>query len=330
MNMSKRFRCFMFAAALLLSVGSTEGFAVPNETNTGPVTDVAEFTPYTGRTTIVEDGTVLENFTFEGILRINANNVTIRNCVMSGVGTYAIHIYDGTTGTVIEDCILENMQSAAILGSNFIASRLEIRNSGSDAIKAFHNFTIEDSWFHHLGFLEGAHADGVQMVQGSNGVIRGNHFDMAYDEEGYRNSQCIILGTNDGVIDNILIEGNWLNGGNYCLVVKDKGNGWGDPTNITIINNQFGPDYQFGPQSVHVESLIEYGNDYEVSPFTGIMITPTPEESPSPSPVVEPVVVEVIVVEEPEPETINKSFSITVSCTATGLASDPVIACTSG
>jgi len=256
------------ALSLLLPLVSFTAFAIPGPDNTGPTGDVSTFEPYTGRTTINVDGTVLENFTFEGILRINANNVTIRNCVMSGAGTYGIQIYDGTTGTVIEDCIIENMLSAGILGSNFTASRLEIRNSGADAIKAFHNFTIEDSWFHSLGYLDGAHADGIQMVQGTNGVIHGNHFDMPYNVEGYRNSQCIILGTNDGPIENILIEGNWLNGGNYCVVANDKDNGFGKPTNIIMINNKFGEDYQFGPQSIDADRLIEYGNSYDVFPLT--------------------------------------------------------------
>lgn len=304
-------KCKPFLVALFLLPSMAMAMDIPGADNTGPTSDISELTPYTGRTTINADGTVIENFTFNGILRINANNVTIRNCVMSGEGTYGIHIYDGTTGTVIEDCIIENMKSAGILGSNFTASRLEIRNSGADAIKASNNYTIEDSWFHSLGYLESAHADGIQMRQGSNAVIRGNHFDMPYNVEGYRNSQCMIIQTGDGPIDNVLIEGNWLNGGNYCVQIRDvKKAGFGAPTNVTLINNQFGTDYQFGPIISDTDDMVEYGNVYDVSKLSNIIVTPAPGEIP----VEEPVVVE---------ETFNATFT----CTVTGPVSAPSIDC---
>src|SRR5690606_36602889 len=98
---------------------------------------------------------------------------------------------DGSSNTTIRDGIIQGMKSAAIIGSNFRASRLEIARSGADGVKPFNNWILEDSWIHSLGYIEDAHADGIQMVEGVGGIVRGNYFDMISEENNFRNSRCI-------------------------------------------------------------------------------------------------------------------------------------------
>lgn len=218
----------------------------PGESNTGPTSAESALTKYSGSYTVSSSGTVIEGVILNGTLTISASNVTVRNFILRTDSYYGIQIKDGATGIVIEDGLIENMQSAAIMGSNFTARRLEIRNSGADAIKPEYNFLIEGNWLHHLGYNISAHADGVQIVSGGNGVIRGNFFDMPPELDGYRNSQCFMIQTNNSGVDNILIEQNWINGGGYSVQVRDKGNGYGAPTNVRILNNRFGTDYLYG------------------------------------------------------------------------------------
>ncbi len=215
----------------------------PGPNNTGPK---GTLTALNSGITADQNGQVIENLDIDGCITVRANNVIIRNVRVDCGGFYAIRIDSDYVGTLIEDVELINMKSAGVLGSDFILRRANIHDSGSDAVKPYRNAVIERSWFHRLGTIEGSHSDGVQMVLGGNVIIRENNIDMPHDLSGFTNSQCMIIQTNNGPIDNVQITNNWLNGGGYCIQINDKGNGHGAPTNVTIANNIFGPDCQFG------------------------------------------------------------------------------------
>jgi len=245
--------------ALCMSSCKVAG-AFPNASNTGPVTSEAGLAEYTGPTTIKVDGTVIEGVKINSRLRIEANDVTIRDFTLQTGGFYGIQIIGPANNVLIEDGRIENMKSAAIIGSNFRANRLEIRNSGNDGIKAQSNFIVENCWFRELGYLADAHADGIQMVQGANGLIQGNYFDMPHDLPGYKNSQCIIIQTNNGPISQITIRDNLINGGGYAVQIRDKGKGHGKPTDMKLIDNTFGRDFQFGPLRIDDDTTEIHGN----------------------------------------------------------------------
>ncbi|GAA4111055.1 hypothetical protein GCM10022393_08480 [Aquimarina addita] len=228
---------------VLLTIFSTNAQEKPTAENTGPKGNLTE---YTGETNITTEGTVLENFIINGSINVRANNVTIKNCLIITDGTYGIRATYDFESLLIEDCEIRGMQSAGIIGDNFIARRCNIWDSGADALKPFNNFIIEDCYIHDLGYIETSHADGLQMVGGSNGIIRRNNFDMPHDNPTYKNSQCIIMLTNIAPIDNILLEENWINGGGFSVHVRDKNTGFGIPTNVSLINNFFGRNHEFG------------------------------------------------------------------------------------
>lgn len=231
----------------------------PGPTNTGVRASLSQ----SGSIDVTSDGAVIENLDIDGCIKVEANNVTIRNVRITCSNFYGINIVSGYTGTLIEDVEISGMRSSGVLGSDFILRRANIHDSGSDAVKPYRNVLIESSWFHRLGYIEDSHSDGVQMVTGENVTMRGNNFDMPYDLAGFTNSQCMIIQTNNGPIDNILIEGNWLNGGGYCVQINDKGNGYGGPTNVRIINNKFGRDCQFGILRFNNSSPSLSGNSWE-------------------------------------------------------------------
>lgn len=219
--------------------------AKPGIHNTGATSDQSELTN-SASITVTLDGAVIENLYVLGNINVMANNVVIRNCIIQADSFYGIRANNGNTGLLIQDVEIRGMQSAGIIGSNFSVKRANIHDSGGDAIKPFDGVVIESSWLHRLGSIPTSHSDGVQMVVGADIVIRGNNIDMPYDLPGFTNSQCMIIQTNNGPIDNILIENNWLNGGGFCVQIRDKGNGYGPPTDVRILNNQFGRDFQFG------------------------------------------------------------------------------------
>lgn len=223
---------------------SASAQARPGPSNTGPTS--SSLIP-SGGITITEDNTVLDGYSFTGTVRVQANNVTIRNFKISCSGCfYGIQATYGATNLLIEDGEIEGVQSAGIFGGNLTARRLEIYNMGNDAFKPTGNAIIESNWIHHLGYIESSHADGIQMIGGSGLEVRHNFFDMPKGTEGYNNSICIIIQTHNP-IDDVLIERNWFNGGGYSVQIRDKNRGHGPPTNARLLNNLFGRDFLFGP-----------------------------------------------------------------------------------
>ena len=236
--------------------------------------------------TITEDGYVLENVIVQGRIKVEADNVTIRNVIVDSEFTnwYSIQIIDGYTGTLIENSELMHAKSAAIYGADFTASYNNIHDTEGDGVKPVRNAVIENNWIHHLGRGEGAHADGVQAVSGSNFTIRGNYFDMPVtDPAPYKTNAAIFMTTNNGEISDVVIDGNIMNGGNYTLVVSDKGRGYGQPSDVAITNNVFGPDYRYGTSNIDAEGLVEADN-IEVSDLAEIGAIPSPGPEPVPLP----------------------------------------------
>ncbi|MCB9906271.1 MAG: LamG domain-containing protein [Planctomycetes bacterium] len=227
--------------------------ARPGPTNTGP-TDPSILQTM-GSMTITQNGFVLQNARIYGTIDVQANNVTIRNFIQDAGGqAYGIRCNNGNTGLVVEDGEIYNVASAHIYGGGFSAYRLNLHESGGDGFKTISNVLVEGCWVHHLGTADGAHADCNQTRVGGNLTFRGNYFDLPIDiGQPYKQNACWIVQTGEGAIDNVLIENNWLNGGNYSIFIENKWTtnnslpNYGDPTNVRILNNRFGRDFRFGP-----------------------------------------------------------------------------------
>ncbi len=106
-----------------------------------------------------------------------------------------------------------------------------------DGMKVGDNTTILDSYIHNLRVGGGSHNDGIQGTGGSGYLIKGNNITQTPGE-----NSAIILGEEFGPMDNAVIDGNWLDGGNYTIYI---GYGTTNP-NATITNNRFGRSYNYG------------------------------------------------------------------------------------
>lgn len=206
----------------------------PGPDNTGPT---GTLTPISGA--LNQAGKVYENVSITGGAKITASNITLRNFRVNG-GLYGIQIADGVTGVVIERGEIVNFDSAGIIGSNWTARYLEIHESQRDGMKPGKNTVLEYSYMHHLGKATGAHADALQLRGSVNHKSRYNFCDIGWPApSGYRSNACYMI--EEGAHD-VLIENNWLNGGNYTVNCEGGNGGF---YNITIRNNYFGKS-QYG------------------------------------------------------------------------------------
>jgi hypothetical protein len=203
--------------------------------------------------TISVNGTTCENFTTNGSITINADNVTLRNFIVNANGgRYGVYPTAGSSGITVEYGEIYNAESAGLynLSNNFYAQRLYVHDIGGDAFKIEGNgATVEWSFLEKLGTAPDAHADGNQTRGGSNITFRYNNMWMPapgtrnYPGPPYKANATAMHCCN---ISNVVYEHNWLNGGGYTVYCQSSGQ---NVRGISVRNNLFGRDFTFGVKS---------------------------------------------------------------------------------
>jgi hypothetical protein len=251
-----------FSTTASFRVGTTAGDPPPapepapdDATRPGPTnTGVPEGTVLarSGSITVTQPGAVLDSLDISGSVTIKAPNVVIRRSKIHGSGTgLGVRVISGSVSIV--DSEIYNFQ-VGIAYSNWTARRVDIRSMTADGVKLSDNSTLEDSYIHHLTPSSGSHADGAQLESAGaeNVVVRGNTIDLANPgvSSGYGGNSAILLQPDLGELGTggILVEDNYLNGGNYTLYLTPSSGK--ELKDVTIRANRFGRVFRYGPRLV--------------------------------------------------------------------------------
>ena len=222
------------------------GVERPGAHNTG-VPAGTQLTVHQGDLIISTPGAVVEGLDVRGFVRVTAPGVTIRNSIIRGRATTSpkglLTVTSESASVTIEDSELVAAQPSAFVdgvrGWNITARRLNVHG----VIDGFHiygnNVTIESSWIHsHLHFEQDpqqngspSHDDSVQIQKGSNIRIVGNSVSGAHNS-GIQFTQ------DQGIVANVTISRNWLDGGGCTINLAEKGRG--PFQGIVITDNTFG------------------------------------------------------------------------------------------
>jgi hypothetical protein len=202
-------------------------------------------------------------------------NCIVWGTLATGTDTsFIISSNDNGRGLIVEDCRLIGRGSAwcsGMRGGNYTIRRTEINNApdGLCFTSQLGNVTAESCWIHNGLYLEWTastpnmppggnyytHTDGVQFHRGKNYVIRGNmiggvrvpgdhHTGMAAQiasgDDMYNAAFMIkqeVDNTLANKIENVLIENNWLMGGQSTInITSGRDNTF---SSTTIRNNRF-------------------------------------------------------------------------------------------
>jgi hypothetical protein len=234
----------------------------PDATNTGPS---GALTAYTGSSHVTTAGTVIENKTINGNLTIAADNVILRNSVVTG----ALAVTERSGVRISNVTMREFSISSAV---DVVLDRSEITGSiadgmhvTSDGNQMNRDIVITNNLIHNPKPGAGSHYDGLQ-VRGVDGLdLLCNNFDLGPAQFEY--NAALYLEPANGGHSGVVVDNNWLSGGGYIFHYGADNDG---ATQLT--NNHFGGDPYWGPSAVcHTSGAapaVQAGNDLRGAAFT--------------------------------------------------------------
>jgi hypothetical protein len=186
-------------------------------------------------TTADDDGAVIENVVIEGDLVLTGHNQRVRNVKVEG----GLRVQG--SGTVIESSAVGALSVSG--ATDTTVRRVEVFGLlGKDGIHVtsdrgrVRNVLIEDSRIHSPSVTSNSHYDGIQ-VRGVDGLtLRGNSFELGSFLPQL--NAAVFLEDANGGNENVLIEGNYLDGGGYAVYLGGE--------NTVFRNNTFGPHANWG------------------------------------------------------------------------------------
>lgn len=244
-----------------------EGY--PADASTGPVA-TGSLEPHDGLT-VTTDGALIEGLSIEGSVKVEADDVTIRDTRIVASGEYAIVADDDVSGLLIEDVELVGGVAADELSDGQLSAGVAPYGSWTlrrvdvhgfiDGVKVKSNQVVEDSWIHDLLKVPGSHNDGIQSVGGENVVIRGNRVEGPHQQS---TSAMILTAGSGGYLKDYTIEANMVSGGTYTVYVTAK-EGRPNPSGIVIKDNVWlTGSWKNGPLSMDSGTDVEWsGNSFD-------------------------------------------------------------------
>lgn len=204
-----------------------------------------------GNYRVTTPGAVISGLDIEGSLDIAADNVTVKNTRVRGIGEPS-WIVSLATHSTLQDVEIGggasgtdwSLATAIYTGGNNSGNKIIRVNMHhtQDGVRLDGGTTLQDSWIHQLNYNGGAHSDGIQATQGDNDVIRHNTI------EGGNNDSIFLQTTGgDPQIHNVTIDNNLLLGTTSGSALSSYGVSNETASNVSLTNNVFNRTWQVGP-----------------------------------------------------------------------------------
>ncbi|MFB9378497.1 hypothetical protein ACFFKU_07375 [Kineococcus gynurae] len=225
-----------------LDTGIPAGFPTLNTTGVPVGTTL---TP-SGDLVVSTPGTVVQNLDITGCVTVTAADVTIRKSRIRCAGApLAVTLRDAPR-FVLEDSEIDGRASTtiAIGWSDYTLRRVNVHGT-FDGPRLGNDVLIEDSYVHSLVRDDSVHTDAAQSTSGVGIVLRRNTF-MPDPADGLVNANSALqFGTETGqqLLDKVVIEGNYFDGGMYTVNIKCSAN----LGSVTFTGNKFGHTAKYGP-----------------------------------------------------------------------------------
>jgi len=203
-----------------------EGF--PNASNTGLAgvgLTKSDLTVYSGANPITGTHTY-EKMSFpNGIIMSASAKLTLKKCFIGGV-KYGVDM-KGNNTLLLEDCTMVGGDNQVRLGAGIRGGGVNTKlyrcdiSHYNDGLKLYSNITVKDSYIHGLNKNSVSHNDGMQSTTAVSNVTISHNTVFG----SYRATQSAIrIVSVEGRLTNILVEKNYLSGGQWPLEATAKVN----------------------------------------------------------------------------------------------------------
>ena len=205
------------------------------------------YAPSRNEVLVTQAGAVLSGINFgSATLRIDANNVTIKDSTFTGTTSFYAVVQRSNSGATVENCTFQGTKSPSETDAPIGSTRAitikdnSFLDSPADSID-FCGGVVTGNYFSGTGYAPGIHPDAIQMLDSTVPTTITDNF---IDET--KNADAPVPPNNDvrltgvsGKISNVTVSDNYLIGGAIAIDVENA-------SNVSIANNAIGFDL-FGP-----------------------------------------------------------------------------------
>jgi len=219
-----------------------------------PMADLPSGASMSGDAVAVERaGTVLDGYDLRGLsVSVEADNVTIRNCLLNAAGYHTVYQGPTASGLVVEFNTFDGEKANHPTNGDMVLAENEatIRNNEffnlpADAVNVVGG-VVEHNYFSGASYQKDAHADAISVHRTTVPVlIRENYIDYIDRPDAQQGTNAAIkIVSHFGAIDNVTVDSNVLLGGGYTIYVspaEDPNTRESHPvSNVTLSNNDIG------------------------------------------------------------------------------------------
>lgn len=233
----------------LSTVGFKKRTGKPNASNTGvPASKKKKLKVHNRDLVITKNGTVIDGYDIRGVVKIRANDVTIKNSIVRGGAraksiTHLVQVADNARRATIVDSEIAAANPSpyvmGVVGARFTLLRTNIHRVIDQVTIIGPDVLIEDSWLHgNLYYANDpnhgggpSHDDNIQIQQGTNLRVTGSRLEGS-------SSAAVMITQGRGKISNARFEGNWINNGSCSVnITRSK---FGPLQKVAVTGNSFG------------------------------------------------------------------------------------------
>lgn len=189
------------------------------------------------------DGTVINAIDLDGWIDVQANNVTIKNSVITSNNWWGIKYAEGKTGLRVLHNTIKSIPGQgpdnggydygiAQLGTGSMEIGWNDISGFKDGIDVATG-NIHDNYIHDLSQFEGAHTQNIYVWCGGDGVVLKHNTLVNQTAKAY-STAAVYIAPDCGRQNDVTVRDNWLAGGSLVLYA-----GGANATNIRIRNNKF-------------------------------------------------------------------------------------------
>jgi hypothetical protein len=201
------------------------------------------------RLTATKAGTYYSHLDISNCADIEADNITITQSVIHcRRSAPAVYVHAGTKNLTLDQVEIDGggKTNACVGYDGFTMFRSNLHDC-VDGVDFGSDVTVQHCFIHDLARNKGTHNDALQTVGGSDDIIKDNTLEAYRADTGDLMNSAIQTGHLKGDLTNVLVEHNFMDGGNYTVNAGSTSRSGHTISGYVFKDNVFGRHSRYGP-----------------------------------------------------------------------------------